>query len=365
MNDSREISIESLLKNTVRVPTREEFDELEKNDRKRSGINSDLTMSQGRRYNDGKHGKMNIDRNVLPYDQNRVKLENSIKGVDYINASWVQRVKECSTYDDLYDFMPSSSMNIILTQDPTPDTKQHYLRLIHEQRIDVIVHIGSEKNIPHWKKDRFGDLSTELLERSEFGKYVTKEKVDIFLKHRKSVINHSVTVFHFTSWPLNENFEEDDSRNLLALINLVRQEIGKPKQNFTIAAHDSSGGVGGAATFIVTYQMVQDLDSKLRESESGKPTVGFLNIYDKVNELRKKRAHMVPSYSNYKFLFSTLAYYASNKANFNYVLPPKNDYGDEDIFGTYYGLDEDANLDVENQLGLYQNSRPISNIYVN
>ena len=88
-----------------------------------------------------------------------MKLETPIKGVDYVNASWIQNVKESNAYDDLYDFMPASSMSIILSQDPTPDTKEHYLRLIHEQRIDVVVHIGSDKNLVNWNKNSFQNLS--------------------------------------------------------------------------------------------------------------------------------------------------------------------------------------------------------------
>ena len=42
------------------MPSEEEFEELKDNDRKRNGINSDLTTSQGKRYNDGKFGKAKI-----------------------------------------------------------------------------------------------------------------------------------------------------------------------------------------------------------------------------------------------------------------------------------------------------------------
>ena len=127
---SREISVDSLLDNTYPQPLMKEFEELQENDRNRSGIKSKLTMAQGRRYNDGSNGQMNIKKDILPYDQNRVKLKTTINGVDYINASWIQRVKEERVYDDLYEFLPASRINFILTQDPTLDTQQHYYQMM-------------------------------------------------------------------------------------------------------------------------------------------------------------------------------------------------------------------------------------------
>ncbi len=90
------------------MPTKEEFRELEENDRKRSGIKSNLTMAQGQRYNDGKNGKLNINKDVLPYDQTRVRLKSPIHGIDYINASWIQKATESNPYDDVYEFLPSA-----------------------------------------------------------------------------------------------------------------------------------------------------------------------------------------------------------------------------------------------------------------
>ena len=107
----RDVSIDALLDNSFQQPSREEFKDLEENDRKRGGIKSDLTMSQGRRYNDGKNGKINLNKDVLPYDQTRVKLKTQINGMDYINASWIHRVTESHVYDDVYEYLPATKIN--------------------------------------------------------------------------------------------------------------------------------------------------------------------------------------------------------------------------------------------------------------
>ena len=152
IKSSHDISVDSLLDDTFQRPSKEEFDELEKKDRNRSGLTSDLTMSQGRRHNDGKNGIMNIKKDIIPYDQTRVKLQTPINGFDYINASWVQKIKANNVYDDVYDFLSTSKMNFILTQNPTKDTKQHFYQMIFEQNVDVIVHIGTDQKTPKWKK---------------------------------------------------------------------------------------------------------------------------------------------------------------------------------------------------------------------
>ena len=80
----RNVSIDALLDNTFLTPSIEEFKELEEKCRKRRDIRSNLTMSQGKRYNNGKKGRFNINNDIIPYDQTRVKLKTPINGIDYI-----------------------------------------------------------------------------------------------------------------------------------------------------------------------------------------------------------------------------------------------------------------------------------------
>ena len=325
-----------MISRTVQEPSKKEFDELDKKGKERGGIKGDLTDAQGRRYNEEKYGKMNIKKNVIPYDQNRVVLRTPIIGSDYINATWLQRIKANDLYDDLYDFLPSTSMNIILTQTPTSDTRQHYLQLINDQRIDVLINIGSDKDFPNWDRKSFGNLSSELIERIDVDDFIFQERIDVSARHGKSIINHTTTVYNFTGWPSNDTFSEKDSKNLLTFINFVRREIGKPSKDFTMAVHDSDGGVGGAATFIVLHQMMQDVDSKILERDSGQEEIGSLNIFRTVDELRKQRAHIIETFSNYKFLFKTLSYYASKRSTFDTKLTQKQDDEESNIFTYYY-----------------------------
>ena len=341
----RGIAIGTLINSSLRMPDEEEFEELQENDRKRLKLASDLKVSEGMLYNSGKSGVIDISKDVLPYDSNRVKLVVPIDGVDYINASWLQKAEDVNLYDDLYDFLSASDMNIILTQDPTVATKQQYLQMIHEQSVNLVVHVGSDKNLENWENDSYGNVSVDLVERLEITNFITRDKLDVYLKRGKSTIYHSVTVIHYTRWPENNEFNEEDSRSFLNMISFVRQEIGKPRKRCTLVAHDAAGGVEGASAFIVLYKIFQEFDSKTNEAKSGvqMKSLGYLNLFSAVNNLREKRKYMIRSFSTYKFLFTTLSYYATKKTKYDSVRSGEEDLTkyDYDIFDTYYDEYED------------------------
>ena len=58
----------------------------------------------------------------MPYNHNRVHLEEEIDNIDYINASWIGKNEE-----------------MIATQGPKENTIQHFFQMILEQDIDVVV----------------------------------------------------------------------------------------------------------------------------------------------------------------------------------------------------------------------------------
>lgn len=58
---------------------------------------------------------------MVPFDDNRVKLVQPVRGSNYINASWIQGQRE------------------IVTQGPLPNTIAHFLQMILEQNVEAIV----------------------------------------------------------------------------------------------------------------------------------------------------------------------------------------------------------------------------------
>ena len=54
---------------------------------------------------------------------------------------------------------------------------------------------------------------------------------------------------------------------------------------------------------------------------------------------------MIRTFSNYKFLLNTLAYYASKKSLYDNTMYEKKDEEGDDIFNYYYESEEEVYLD--------------------
>ena len=82
--------------------------------------------------------------NILPYNHNRVHLSVPIKSSDYINASWIKN-------DDLADKLPT----FIAAQGPLPHTIPHFLQMIVENKVKIIVMLTNLKEKNPGKIDIF------------------------------------------------------------------------------------------------------------------------------------------------------------------------------------------------------------------
>lgn len=73
--------------------------------------------------------------NILPYDANRVQLNEAINGTDYINASWISKGTPPGAR------MPNActGASFIAAQGPTVKTSPSYLQMIYENKVDIIV----------------------------------------------------------------------------------------------------------------------------------------------------------------------------------------------------------------------------------
>ena len=74
----------------------------------------------------------------LPYDHNRVELDEYVGDTDYINASWIAIEKSKQPIPQNQNF----SQKLIATQDPLPNTIVHFLQMITEQKIDAVVKLS-------------------------------------------------------------------------------------------------------------------------------------------------------------------------------------------------------------------------------
>ena len=250
---------------------------------------------------------------------------NPINGSDYINASLIQKVnREASTTSIASEYLSFSNITLILSQDPTADTEEHYLQMIHEQKVNVVVQVGGENDPSNCLKLLISKnfISKNLIEHVNLGEHLVREKMEVRVKGKAA---HPFTVYSFTAWPIDDQFGPEDSKNFLTAFHLIQNEIKCQFSTLTLMSQDRKGGISGAASFIIMYKLLEELDIGMRVIElklqEERKEVGTLNIFKTVNGFRSERAYMIRSFHEYKFLFETLAFYAKNKSCFDNMLP--------------------------------------------
>ena len=68
----------------------------------------------------------------MPYNSKRVRLENATRYGDYVNASWI------TTNGD------EENIKFIAAQSPLPQTASHFLQMMVENKVSVIVTLTRE-----------------------------------------------------------------------------------------------------------------------------------------------------------------------------------------------------------------------------
>ena len=80
-----------------------------------------------------------------------------------------------------------------------------------------------------------------------------------------------------------------------------------------VFAHDSRGGVQGACTFVILYDLFQQVDEGLTDENKIKASASTINIFSTVNRIRKDRANAIEDLSTYQNLFFCLNHYGPNR----------------------------------------------------
>ena len=269
----------------------------------------------------------NLFPDVIPYDSTRVVLSTRFRGSDYINASWLNKAEEEEPYASplMTPYMPFSKINIITTQYPMKHTQVQYYQMLYENHVEVVVDICC--------RDEFKATELELEDEQHFDHLNVKTSkgklITPFLALRKVEVcnsndNHKQELrsLKFVAWPtvgLNEKAREDREK-LLSAISLMRKLIGKDKTTMNMVVQDSSGGVGGAAVFVILLQLLEAIDVSIdnanADGELSFDAMTSLNILQAVNVMRKKRAKLVNTLAKYRFMCDCLVDYAQEKSYF-------------------------------------------------
>nr|KAI8754701.1 receptor-type tyrosine-protein phosphatase alpha-like [Biomphalaria glabrata] len=216
-------------------------------------------------------------KNICPYDHSRVHLNINTERneMDYINASYIRGF--------------NSEVKFIAAQGPQKATINDFIRMLWEQKVDVVVmltdlvegtKVKCEKYWPDSDKMQFGYIKVKLGSTQVFADY-TIRKLEL---SKKGEVGHIFTQFHFTSWP-----DKGVPSTQWSLVD-VEQRVTSIPTNKPIVVH-CSAGVGRTGTFIALYNI-------MRQAEE----TGLVDFFKTVSKLREDRIFMVQTLSQYEFL---------------------------------------------------------------
>ncbi|XP_063962745.1 receptor-type tyrosine-protein phosphatase delta-like isoform X1 [Lytechinus pictus] len=223
-------------------------------------------------------------KNIITYDEHRVKLNRlpTEPGADYINATFIDGYKKENAF--------------IATQGPNDATLDGFWQMVYEQRTATIVMLTNlrENNKPkcsqYWpisgELKRYGELEVFAREVKEEGSYVLR----MFDVGKPGRTPHRVSQYHYTIWPDME--VPESSQPLLDFRDIVKSS--NPKGAGPIIVH-CSAGVGRTGTYISIDCMMEMIEAESK-----------IDVFNFVNNMRKRRAYMVQVQQQYEFIYETL-----------------------------------------------------------
>ena len=317
---SRKRPMFHVLTGELDMPSRYEFEELEKKEKLRS---TRLTLHGRLKKNE----PFNLHKDIVPYDQNRVKLQYSGKESDYINSSWIHRPETEEMYDPLIrqPYLPSSQLGIIVSQTPVPMTMNHHLMMIYENDVHIAISLSGANPFSLNTEDN-SIVSQTLLSKHAVEHFLTKETWD--LNTARGCIKE--LVYYHIKWNFEKSYSDEDYENMIKTITYIRLEIGTSRPNINMLVHDGNGGISEAAIFMALFYLLEEIDEASLSSGSPnalriKQEEETLDIFGTVDNLRNGRMKMIRSHDEYNFLHRAVVYYTQNKTEFDDLLNAKDE----------------------------------------
>ncbi|VDI12460.1 Hypothetical predicted protein, partial [Mytilus galloprovincialis] len=221
---------------------------------------------------------------LWPYDHSRVVLKGDTAH-DYINASYIDNYEKEKAY--------------IAAQGPKNETLRDFWHMIWQEKVGKVVMVTQLKEnqktkcAQYWPKSVTKPLAVNnyivtLKEERKHTVYVYR-LLTVLNKNDTNEQEREVHHFHFTQWP---DHGVPDSIKLVSFYRKVK--IEKCYQNGPMVVH-CSAGVGRTGTFIAIDALY----------ENGK-IVGYVNVMECIEMMRKDRMNMVQTYEQYEAVFEAL-----------------------------------------------------------
>ncbi|CAF1201254.1 unnamed protein product [Adineta steineri] len=194
---------------------------------------------------------LNRFRDVLPYDDTRVRLQGGSN--DYINANFVQ--------------VPWAKRNYILTQGPLPTTSEHFWQMIWEQNTRVIVMLtrliekGCNKcwlYYPDYEND--SELSFEEVDLKVT--FVSERQEEHYTQRKFELTNlltgETRPIIHWSDFDWPDHGAPSSPEPFLQLLYDVRQ-CGAFDSRFGAPVLHCSAGIGRSGTFVLVDSILKML----------------------------------------------------------------------------------------------------------
>ena len=236
-----------------------------------------------------------------------------------MNANWLSNNSEECDYDELIytSYLSLKSIKFAIGQNPTPITMQYHYRMILENQIEILVAFNDIDNHFDFQVGtsyEFGEVTLIVRSRRQVSKDLIKSEISIIDMPANGVekIHHAVC-FELMSWPQDGSEVSKDAAQLVTSICWIRNEMKGRDSILKVLAHDSRGGVQGACTFVILYDLFQQVDEGLTDENKIKASASTINIFNTVNRIRKDRANAIEDLSTYQILFFCLNHYGPNR----------------------------------------------------
>eukprot|EP01147_Barroeca_monosierra_P000494 gene495-3820_t len=240
-------------------------------------------------------------KNILPYDETRVKLvdvEEEV-GADYINANYING--EVKSAEKAY----------IASQGCMPATVPAFWQMIWENNVPIVLMLtkeverGRHKCTAYWPKDGckteiFGKFTVILKDEQDYGIFVERS-----LEVQFGGQSRVVTQYHYINWP-DHGVPDDDE--ILSLLLTVRQKKYELQHSSSDPVGPTvvhcSAGIGRTGTVIV-IDIIMD-----RIEEEG--TDIDIDIQKSIQNIRAQRSGMIQTAAQYRFVYKAIMDHISN-----------------------------------------------------
>ena len=230
---------------------------------------------------DPSNADKNVNRDVLPYDFNRVILYSPKWSCEYINASYMEDYR------------------LIATQLPTNNTIQDYLQMIYQLEDPLVVLLftqdefhriqsGLSDRICYWlekpgvKEFENFSVKTEKLRTSTS---LLQQRLKVFSKYENN--EHPFTQYISSVW-WNEEGKVTDTSILLTLLDLIyKQEQALPDRKVVFCCSD---GIGKSGVLLTAHNAIRGIQD-----------TQCIDVFQSVKQLRNSRKNMIPTLVSYLF----------------------------------------------------------------